>query len=397
MQYSWNFKDEVIDPKNPKWAVSGWIGTSESPLDEQERGVVIMARGKLLQTPTSFQVKVGEKYSYSYLVGELHAEFLDSEEDLISTDRQSLLWESPQGTALKEWGQAKLKEIASKWSEDRRKKREHVIRDAPEFSKWLQELPPAESKIADKVIHIVTASETITDERRMELASYMKESFEQKVFQEMVNSLGDNPEDVKILEVFREWDIIEAREILRLVKGRLYNMEQFDKLIKGDAREKPTLHDFFKKWPWMLDPSWTRWRDETHYSKLLRENFPDGKLDEPDRRIDFVCIGTGDTVHVVELKRPGYYIKGKDLDQLLSYVEFVRERLGNVPEKGYKDSAGYIVAGEVSKDRETKAKIRIYQKDRLYVRRYDDLVVIARELHQEFEDKLKEFERNRES
>jgi|SRR5208282_2924563 len=77
----------------------------------------------------------------------------------------------------------------------------------------------------------------------------------------------------------------------------------------------------------MLDPSWTRWRDEIHFSRLLRENFTDDELDEPDRRIDFVCIGTGDTVHIVELKRPSYHVKSKDLDQLLDYVVAATMRL----------------------------------------------------------------------
>jgi hypothetical protein len=206
--------------------------------------------------------------------------------------------------------------------------------------------------------------------------------------------LGDNPDDVKVLELFLEWDVIEAREILRLVQGRLLNIEKFEGFMKSDAREKPTIHDFFRKWPWMLDPSWTRWRDEVHFSKLLRENFPDHKLLEQNRRIDFICVGSGDTVHVVELKRPGYHVNGNDMDQLLDYVTFVRERLGNAPSSPYRDAAGYVVAGELSKDRKTRGKIRVYQKDRLYVKRYDDLVVVARQLHQEFEDKLKEFEKS---
>jgi hypothetical protein len=75
-------------------------------------------------------------------------------------------------------------------------------------------------------------------------------------------------------------------------------------------------------------------------------------------------------------------------------VTFVRERLGNAPSSPYRDAAGYVVAGELSKDRKTRGKIRVYQKDRLYVKRYDDLVVVARQLHQEFEDKLKEFEKS---
>ena len=45
--------------------------------------------------------------------------------------------------------------------------------------------------------------------------------------------------------------------------------------------------------------------DEVWYSELLRKEFPEAKLEERNRQIDFVCIGVGDTVRVIELKRPG--------------------------------------------------------------------------------------------
>ena len=56
----------------------------------------------------------------------------------------------------------------------------------------------------------------------------------------------------------------------------------------------------------MLDPSWDYLDDEVYYSDLLRKRFPDEdeSLDE-NRRIDFLCLGYGQTLNVVELKRPG--------------------------------------------------------------------------------------------
>jgi len=387
--------EEAIDSTHPDWKVDGWIGATATPLDEEDRGVVIMARGKLLQTPTSFEAKVGAKYSYSYLVGEINAEFLDAEEDLIATHRQSVVWESPQGSALREWGQTKLRKISDDYAEWKRTQKERNIREDPEFKEWLETLAPGEKKVADRVIHAITADETLSPERQKELANYMKVSFDETVFQEMANALGDNPTDARLIETFEIWDVIEAREILRLVKGRIANIEQFEKLVKINAREKPTLHKYFWKWPWLLDPTWTRWQDEVQFSELLREKYPEEELNEQNRRIDFVCIGTGDTVHVIELKRPGYVVKSKDFDQLLSYVEFVRDRLGNVAERGYRDAAGYLVAGEVSDDRETRAKMRMYEKNRMYVKQYSDLISVARRLHAEFEDRLKEFEARR--
>jgi hypothetical protein len=114
-----------------------------------------------------------------------------------------------------------------------------------------------------------------------------------------------------------------------------------------------------------------------------------------DRRIKFVCIGAGDTVHVVEFKRPSRKIDANDLEQLLKYVAFVRGSLGNVPERGYRDASGYIIGGEVAIDDLTREKIRVLYNSRMYVRKYDDLIAIAQRLHEDFRRKLEEFERIR--
>jgi len=49
-----------------------------------------MARGKLVQEPFVFEATTGQQFALAYLVGELHAEFVDATEDTISTTRNSL-------------------------------------------------------------------------------------------------------------------------------------------------------------------------------------------------------------------------------------------------------------------------------------------------------------------
>ncbi|WP_281179989.1 hypothetical protein [Nocardia amamiensis] len=36
----------------------------------------------------------------SYLVGAIHVDWLDDEEDLVRSDRQDIMWSSPRGEAL---------------------------------------------------------------------------------------------------------------------------------------------------------------------------------------------------------------------------------------------------------------------------------------------------------
>ena len=395
MQYTWTVDNEKI-LEGQEWTVSGWIGALFSSVEDVDPGVVIMARGKLLQEPFFFGLSAAEKYAFYYVVGELNAEFLDEEEDLIATYRGSAIWESPQGIALKSWGQKKLRAIAKDWSEKRRQKREKVIREEPEFKEWLQTLTGPEKKVANKVIKIVTSEERMSNKRRKEIMSYIKTSFDQQAFRELIITLEEHPSAANLLSTFEEWHVIEAREVLRLVKGRLQAIKQFDRMIKTNAREVPKLHNFFAKFPWILDPSWIEVYDEVYYSELLRKNFPDAKLEEPNRRIDFVCMGVGDTVHVVELKRPSHKINWADLDQLERYVVFVRGKLGTSPRgRSYSSAAGYIVAGDVVNKNDVRERIKNMKRSRMYVLKYEDCLRSARRLHEIFSEKLEEFEKSK--
>ena len=393
MEYVWKYTNKVIDKKYPDWKISGWIGATKNPLNEKDLGLTILARGKLIQKPTLFEMKPGGKYTFSYITGEINAEFLDMEEDLTSTNRQSLIWDELQGEILKKWGVGELGKISTKLTKKRKNKREKVIREDPILKPWINSLGKNERKLADKVINAIASSEKLDNKRRKELARYMMTSFDQQVYRDMVTNLDDHPDPVLLLEMFEYWDIVEAREITRIVKGRLDAIGQLGKHIDKNSKEIPTLHKYFKKWPWILEPTWTRWQDEVRFSKLLIRKFPDKKLDEKDRRIDFISIGVGDTIHVVELKRPGYKIKNADFDQLTDYVGFMREQLGNTPGRGYNAVAGYMVCGDIQQDRITRLRIQSAEKDRMYVKKYEELIVVARQLHEEFEKKLDEFKK----
>lgn len=390
----WNI-DESVSTEKPEWVVSGWIGAARRPLIEEDRGLTITARGKLIQSPTMFGIKSGSKYSYSYIAGEIQAEFCDSEEvDSVATDRQSVM-DTPQGIALREWAMVKLSSISDELTAIRKSAREKVIREDPDVKDWLDSLDGQQTRVANKIIRIVTSGEKMDDAERKDLMRYARASFEHSVFLEMISTLDEHPDPAALLELFKECNMVEAREMERIVKSRLKTIEQLVKFMKENAREVPTVHDYFKDSPWMLDPTWTKWRDETPYSELLRDKFPDEKLDEANRRIDFLAMGVGDTVHVIELKRPQYRVRVDDFMQLSKYVGFIKSRIGNDPKTGYRDVAGYLVVGHRSNDSGVQEATRTFENSRYYIRTYNDLVTSARRLHQHFVDKLDQFEKAR--
>lgn len=388
-QYKWEIDEKLSCSESESLHIKGWIGTTAEPVESQVgSGIVIMVRGKLAQEPTHFGVTGSwNNIANPYIVGEIHADFLDEDEDLIVTNRGSVVWDSEEGQVLHDWGRERVRSIATEWSKKRREQKEAIIRDDDAFKPWLARLSTSEKKVADKVIKTITGS-NLPDERIKDLAGFMMESFDYQVFRDLVVTLEDSPEpdSAKLIEIFQEWGVIEAKEFERIAKGRITTIEQLEDHIIKNSREVPELHNFFADYPWILDPSWTIAHDEVAFSSLLRKEFPDESLDEANRRIDFVCLGAGDTIYVVELKRPKHKLGIDDFEQLEHYVAFIRSRLGNSGEnRSYRGAAGYIVGGEVSEDYRVPDKIQRLERDRIYVRRYTDLLSVAKRLHSDFQ------------
>ena len=396
VERTWDVDAEQVAPGGGPggWTVSGRIYAMKTTLGPEDVGLAIMARGKLVQRNTTFGISQGSKHAYSYITGEIEADFFDEEADLISTNRQAVIWESEKGEALQEWGRRKLMEVSNQLSADRKKRNERPIREDPAVAKWLEGLVPAEKKTADKIIGVLSHGSGIDYDRRIEIMRYIRGSFEEQAFREMVADLPEEPGSARILDMFKTWNLIEAREMLRIVRGRLAAIAELAQLVDRNSREVPDMHDYFLESPWILDPTWTEYRHEARYSKILSERYPDDKLGEKDRRIDFLAIGVGNTLHVVELKRPGHGVSKADMNQLLEYVEFVKSRMGSHPDSPYDDVTGYVVAGGIPQGA-VRTMVDEARAHKRYARTYEDLMARARRIHEAFEKKLERMESGR--
>ncbi len=50
--------------------------------------------------------------------------------------------------------------------------------------------------------------------------------------------MGAGLQDVdKLVELFREWEVVEAKEMMRVTNGRITTIQKLQKLIEGNALE----------------------------------------------------------------------------------------------------------------------------------------------------------------
>jgi len=352
-------------------------------------GIALFSRGKLVNEHSFYDVKASS-HGYKYITGWLDVSYIDLwEKEVISTNRKSLNWEDEDAFDLKEYLNQIIHFI---YNEQRRIKRENKKTEIQNktginIEQWIIELPKHEGKLAGKIVNTIIDSEGIETEKAGELVKFVKDSFQYEAFLEFANdieSLGIEDQS-KIIQLFRDWEMIEARELFKIAKVRLETIKKFETHIESNAREVPELHNFLKQFSWILDPRIMNFEDEVTYSKLLKDNFVDSDELEENRRLDFLCVDFSESFFIIELKRPQAVISLKNLEQAIHYVSFIREQLGN--EYG-KNIYCYILGKRLVRKDEVKILAESLQLSRtVYFKPYIELLKNAKKYHQEFIDR----------
>ncbi len=399
--YLWEYKDVEIKP-DTGWDVSGWIGAIDRKTklpDGVQHGIAIMARGKMVQEPFVFDAVVGQQYALSYLIGELNAEFVDAKEDTIGTSRNALVWDTEANAALKEWGQREVNKVAREWGEKRQRDNEAELAKSPLYQRFVREASQIGNtrakKVADKLIRAIVKNNPVADQNEQAPVVQMCIDFlEFDAFWDLAQDLTQVKveETDKLIQLFREWEVVEAKEMMRVTEGRMITIQKLQRLIETNALEVPTLHNFLKEFPWVLDPRWTLIADEKRYSQLLRERFPDDNLPADDRRIDFLCVREGTHLIVVEIKRPGVQASAGELAQVEEYVGFMRDYVERTsdPDLRHKEVTGYLLCGDLADTWQVRQRRATLEKSGIYVRRYTDLLEMVKRSHKDFLDRYEQ-------
>lgn len=175
-EISWDIpNNEINNEYLNKQNVTGTIIASEKPLKPGLRGITLFAHGRLVNTPEFFGV--GESsHGYSYLTGWLDVDFIDEqEEDVISTDRQSLSWDLPITSEL----QANLRQLVSAierdWRNKRKAKRKERISNKVNINiqDWYDKLPDNVQPNIESIVNTVVEHSELSNEKQSEIVSWL--------------------------------------------------------------------------------------------------------------------------------------------------------------------------------------------------------------------------------
>lgn len=330
--------------------VKGWLAYAKEPYSNVEvAGVRIYARGKLVSCTRDFGLKAGFTGEFtirSYLVGVVHADWLDSDdgEDLIQSGRQDILWASEIGSAFQKWGQDVLKELGKKsWSPVR----ERTWKIFMEKSNIEEE---AKIRFKDKVVFeaamkmakiIGRAASRGALKERPEYVDGLKELVLTVAPHKMIvdklaevgEALPDRPLEA-IAKIFNDVKLAEAASLGQIAIERVDAIKGLEVRLSPEiTTDEATLQKLLEGAPWVINPEWTmlqanrtfenmrlafeRWWQKEFGVPITTSAFT--SKGEERKRPDFIMLHIRGNIEIVEIKKPEHALTDEEFERLLGY------------------------------------------------------------------------------
>jgi hypothetical protein len=350
-----DLNDRPVTLDGKRLQVKGWVAYSKNPYrNEEMAGVRIYARKKLAAVTRDFGHKSGFTGEYtlrSYLVGVIHADWLDDDkdEDLIASDRQDILWASEKGNALKIWGQKLLEDLGKKSVGPINERAYEVFL---EKSKLENE---AKKRFGDSLVYQAALEVGKTLGSRTAIGNLQDEDYVKNLLElilaiaphkmiveklRQIASEGNESAYELMASLFGDAKLAETASLGQIALERVNAIETLEKA----ARKRPPppeleLQKILENAPWLIEPQWTilqanesfehmrgafeKWYENKTRKKILT------KVDRKNqsKRPDFIMLHVGRRIEIVEIKRPGHVFDNSEFDRLLRYLEKMKEFL----------------------------------------------------------------------
>ena len=382
--------EELPDGRRCRW----WIGFTEKPLaDESQRGISVIARGKMAQRPFHFE-RVGgvsNQLGLEYMVGEVEADWLDEGwdigEDRIQANRDQLRLEDDSLEPFLNWG----RKLVGWALRERRELRTGTVKE--EIATELEELLAPFTTDQRKALRRIPSALAATEMSSTEVIRVMHDvvnARDDQVVRQMWEDIDKEAPDAqaRIWDVIHRFGLIDARRNQTIIETRLKAIDQLRQYVREGAKEVPTIHQHIKENIWLLDPRWHLLGDEVRLADLGIEYEPD-----PDvgKRMDYLFAmqpsapSTVDEVLVVEIKRAKtkdgrvHRVSAAEVMKFQDYLiqaEQVYARDENRPQV-----SGIMIADSFSESAWSRARMTELRGVRVHYRTWGRVVQETERLH----------------
>ena len=328
-------------------AVTGWMAYSKAPYkDELMAGVRIYCRGKIAAQTSIFNQRAGftgEHNVRSYLVGELHADWLDEDEDLIQTDRRDILWSDELASAFQDWGQKIVKRIGTLSRNPMRETTLQLFFEAGDVETRIRSAYPTEEQqdIRDSAKEIARTFGRTISRGEVEDAGVVNDMVDLSITlaphvtlnSKMREAVADAETPLAVLSSFlRTARLAELSSFGRIAEDRLKVIDRLEVLKDAGDSDENALQQLIAEAPWLINPEWAPVTENRTFSSLRREfeKYYEDKTGESislvdfrtaGKRPDFVLSSQEGTVQIIEIKKPGHRLSNPEMERIVTYYD----------------------------------------------------------------------------
>ena len=366
-------------------------------LPARERGVRIYASKRLASVPDLLDLSTGIHgfRNTHYMDGIVYADSLDERTaDYISTDRQTLRWDSPLLTPLRGFLTEEMQHACATFQNERDKKAIREVEDDPFTKDQIEKaaLSRRHSKLAFRIAKMlapVCEDGLHGNEYQTFLPVLVDGIGHGRILTSLAELSAKGNPDVKVLVAdLSKLTAQEFGDFIRIVQGRLNGINALRKLVEtvnfnaGNNEDK--LHELFKNNPWLIDPTFTQFltsnQSEATVNRRLAKALKIGEFAPADydknseeecqplrknRRPDLVFLISNRSlsrVVIVELKAPNTPLHGEHLRQLQNYIAAAEAELDKFASDDYRVE-GYLIGSKA--DSHSTAKEVLWLKDQI--------------------------------
>lgn len=325
------------------YPIRGWIAYAKSHVkNDLEAGVRIYCQRKIAAQTLVFNRGAGfhgEHNVRSYLVGELHIDWLDAEQDLIQTDRRDILWSDELGQALQSWGENTIKVMTRIARNPMRVKTWDRFVEASDLRERLErEFPKDENRDvrdrAEEVIKLMAQTMRENEMQPDDVESVVKMGILLAPIMELDETLrsaaSDEEQPIGVMaQILHRAKIAELTSFGLMARQRVRIIETIQKLTEVESPEQD-LQNLIDSAPWLINPEWSPVTSNRTLASLkkkfeiwLKKNA--GKVVElkdfttPGKRPDYVLTTQHKKIEIVEIKKPHYDFGDADFKRMSAY------------------------------------------------------------------------------
>jgi Histidine kinase-, DNA gyrase B-, and HSP90-like ATPase len=405
-----NFQTKLNGKIDDDLKISGWIGSVNVPSDlkdgsDNNNKISIFSRGKLAQEDILAYYNEGGMYA-SYLIGEIHADFLDADDqkDIATTNRQQFNENDERFQKLVGHIQKLLKSIQASWSNLRNENSvEKALAEIPELRDWYNTQKGDNKKYAKTLFATIQNLHFDKDiKKKKEVYKFGILAFERLRVAERLSEIDNIGDNLDLFgRIFSEMQDIEATLYYDIASQRVEVINQLVQKVADNEKEKILQRHLFDNL-WLLDPSWDRATTGTeHLEKTVKDEFGSitAKLtpEEQKGRMDIRYRNATNKHIIIELKRyvAGYKITtGTLLDQVQKYENALRKCL-TAAGTNYPTIESICVVGKDALE-DINGTNTTLRSSNARVITYDQLIAHAQASYQDYLDKNKEVGKIRE-